>query len=207
MKKFSLFCGTIVLCAAALIVFAGVDSLAGEQEGPTQITRVGGANAFFRAPDGLTAEAFKAMCVEKKEEITALLYEAGWQWGPEVFFDAVAAGQFKEVQFPVGGELEWMMFRQKGKPTLGYNFIRAGKEPLDAFEVTMNVDDTKNQKDYVYKFIVAIAITPVIYGAHHLMDWYLGKETADELIHAAESGSEDYATGISATTGTDVNQP
>jgi hypothetical protein len=186
MKKFSLFCGMIVLCAAALIVFAGVDCLAGEQEGPTQITRVGGANAFFRAPDGLTAEAFKAMCVEKKEEITALLYEAGWQWGPEVFFDAVAAGQFKEVQFPVGGELEWMMFRKKGKPTLGYNFIWAGKEPLDAFEVTLNVDDTKDQKDYVYKFIVPRACSNI--ALYALDSTHYSAVTKAVLAVAPESG-------------------
>ncbi len=154
MKKFSLFCGMAVLCTAALIAFAGVDCLAGDQEGPTKITRVGGANAFYKAPGGLTAEAFQAMCVEKKEEITTLLYEAGWTWGPEVFFDAVADGAFEEFMFPVGGQMEWMMFRKHGKPVLGYDFIWAGKEPLEAFKVTLMVDDEKNLKDYVYQFIV-----------------------------------------------------
>lgn len=154
MKKFSVICGMTVLCAAALIVFAGADCLAGEQEGPTEISRLGGANAFFKAKDDLTVEGFQALCTEKREDITTLLYEAGWQWGPEVFFAAVEAGQLEEVQFPVGGELEWMMFRKRGVPTLGYDFIWAGKEPFEAFKITLTVDDEKNCKDYVYEFIV-----------------------------------------------------
>ncbi len=45
--------------------------------------------------------------------------------------------------------------------------------------------------NYVYKFIVAILITPLIYVAHWIMDRYLGHETADQLIHEAESGNVD----------------
>ena len=41
--------------------------------------------------------------------------------------------------------------------------------------------------NYLYKFIVAILITPLIYLAHWMIDQYLGKETAEDLIHAAES--------------------
>lgn len=45
--------------------------------------------------------------------------------------------------------------------------------------------------NYGYKFIIAIVITPLIYGAHWVMDKYLGDETANELIHAAETGHSD----------------
>jgi uncharacterized integral membrane protein (TIGR00697 family) len=44
--------------------------------------------------------------------------------------------------------------------------------------------------NYGYKFIIAIVITPVIYGAHWVMDRYLGHETAQELIHRAEATAE-----------------
>jgi len=47
--------------------------------------------------------------------------------------------------------------------------------------------------NYVYKFIVAVLITPLIYVAHWIMDRYLGHETADRLIHEAESGNVDIA--------------
>ena len=44
--------------------------------------------------------------------------------------------------------------------------------------------------NYSYKFIIAIVITPVIYAAHWVMDRYLGHETAEEMISAAESGGK-----------------
>lgn len=39
--------------------------------------------------------------------------------------------------------------------------------------------------NYLYKFIVAIVITPVIYLAHWIMDRYLGHETAEALARRA----------------------
>ena len=40
---------------------------------------------------------------------------------------------------------------------------------------------------YIYKFTVAILMTPVIYGVHHLIEKYLGKETAERLRENAAS--------------------
>jgi hypothetical protein len=39
--------------------------------------------------------------------------------------------------------------------------------------------------NYIYKFIVAIALTPLIYLAHHLIDKYLGHKKATEMKNAA----------------------
>ncbi|WP_367913073.1 queuosine precursor transporter [Leadbetterella sp. DM7] len=39
--------------------------------------------------------------------------------------------------------------------------------------------------NYIYKFVVAILVTPVIYLIHFLIDSYLGKEKSDELIREA----------------------
>lgn len=41
--------------------------------------------------------------------------------------------------------------------------------------------------NYGYKFIIAVVITPLIYGAHWVMDRYLGHETARELVAAAHA--------------------
>ena len=41
--------------------------------------------------------------------------------------------------------------------------------------------------NYSYKFIIAILITPVIYAAHWVMDNYLGKEEAAQLIEQASA--------------------
>ena len=39
--------------------------------------------------------------------------------------------------------------------------------------------------NYLYKGAVAILLTPILYGAHYLIDNYLGKEYAEELSHKA----------------------
>ncbi len=45
--------------------------------------------------------------------------------------------------------------------------------------------------NYLYKFIVAILITPLIYGAHWIMDIYLGPDLSEELIQSAELGNSE----------------
>lgn len=42
--------------------------------------------------------------------------------------------------------------------------------------------------NYIYKFLVAVLITPLLYVAHYLIDNYLGKNTAEEMIEAATKG-------------------
>lgn len=44
--------------------------------------------------------------------------------------------------------------------------------------------------NYIYKFIIAIIITPLLYVAHYLIDGYLGKESADKMIDQAAEQSE-----------------
>ena len=41
--------------------------------------------------------------------------------------------------------------------------------------------------NYLYKFVVAIVLTPAIYGAHHLIDGYLGQELANQLKKDAQA--------------------
>lgn len=44
--------------------------------------------------------------------------------------------------------------------------------------------------NYLYKFFVAVALTPLLYVAHYIIDGYLGKREADNLIEEAISKSE-----------------
>ncbi len=46
--------------------------------------------------------------------------------------------------------------------------------------------------NYMYKFVVAIALTPIIYLAHYLIDNYLGKELAAEMAEDAASKSRTF---------------
>jgi uncharacterized integral membrane protein (TIGR00697 family) len=45
--------------------------------------------------------------------------------------------------------------------------------------------------NYMYKFLIAVGITPIIYLAHWAMDRYLGDEMAEELRQRAERGDTD----------------
>lgn len=46
--------------------------------------------------------------------------------------------------------------------------------------------------NYIYKFFVAIALTPVIYWAHHVIDNYLGKDESQILTEQAATESKDF---------------
>ncbi len=46
--------------------------------------------------------------------------------------------------------------------------------------------------NYIYKFFVAILLTPVIYLGHFLIDNYLGKENATKLSDDAAKGSQGF---------------
>lgn len=46
--------------------------------------------------------------------------------------------------------------------------------------------------NYIYKFIVAIALTPLIYLGHALIDTYLGKDQADKLAEEASEKSQGF---------------
>lgn len=41
--------------------------------------------------------------------------------------------------------------------------------------------------NYIYKFLIAILLTPILYIAHYFIDQYLGKETAEAMMEEASS--------------------
>ena len=46
--------------------------------------------------------------------------------------------------------------------------------------------------NYIYKFIIAIVLTPLLYLAHNIIDKYLGKEHAQELTEEAAEKSKGF---------------
>ena len=46
--------------------------------------------------------------------------------------------------------------------------------------------------NYIYKFGVAVLLTPVIYLGHYIIDGYLGKDQADQLAEEAASKSKSF---------------
>ncbi|MCE7996053.1 MAG: queuosine precursor transporter [Roseivirga sp.] len=45
--------------------------------------------------------------------------------------------------------------------------------------------------NYIYKFIVAVVLTPTLYMAHNVIDGYLGKELSEEMMEQAAEESGD----------------
>lgn len=43
--------------------------------------------------------------------------------------------------------------------------------------------------NYIYKFVVAVLLTPLLYVAHYFIDQYLGKELAEEMMHEASQNT------------------
>lgn len=50
---------------------------------------------------------------------------------------------------------------------------------------------TTGTGNYIYKFIIALLMTPVIYGIHHLIEKYLGKDAAAAMKAEAMSSKEE----------------
>ncbi len=46
--------------------------------------------------------------------------------------------------------------------------------------------------NYIYKFFVAIVMTPILYLAHYLIDNYLGRDKAEEMMETAAESSEGF---------------
>jgi uncharacterized integral membrane protein (TIGR00697 family) len=46
--------------------------------------------------------------------------------------------------------------------------------------------------NYIYKFVVAIVLTPLIYVGHNIIDNYIGKEHAHKLSEEASSQSKKF---------------
>jgi uncharacterized integral membrane protein (TIGR00697 family) len=45
--------------------------------------------------------------------------------------------------------------------------------------------------NYVYKFLIAVAVTPLLYAVHGLVKGWLGHAVAEELVHAAHPADPD----------------
>lgn len=43
--------------------------------------------------------------------------------------------------------------------------------------------------NYIYKFVVAVALTPLLYVAHYVIDQYLGKELAEDMVQEASQNT------------------
>ncbi len=154
MRNLRLNYGTIIICAIMLVFLVTATSLAAA-ESPKKMVRLGGPTAFYKPVSGLmNTMDVKKMAQIYKADITRLLNESGWSGKPEDFFAAIEAGRYSEIEFPVGGEFEWVMYRKNGLATLGLNRVWAGSAPFPAYKLLVEVHDQENCRDLVYEFII-----------------------------------------------------
>lgn len=95
---------------------------------------------------------------------------------------------FHRIKKSTGERLLWL--RATGS-TLASQFIDSFVVIFIAFYINPNYDWSWQMVaaiglvNYTYKFLVAILMTPLLYGIHSIIDKYLGKDLSDKLISEA----------------------
>ncbi|MBS1949771.1 MAG: Putative preQ0 transporter YhhQ [Cytophagales bacterium] len=97
---------------------------------------------------------------------------------------------FQKLKKITGSKMLWL--RATGS-TLVSQFIDSFVVLYLAFYGTFSVSQITaiGITNYLYKFVVAIVLTPLIYGGHYIIDGYLGKAEAEKLSEESsqQSGS------------------
>ena len=108
----------------------------------------------------------------------------------------IDVGVFWLVRHKTGGRFLWM--RATGSTVvsqlidsiviIGIAFWLPGKVKTSEFL-------TVAASNYSYKFLIAVAMTPLIYAAHSMIDRFLGEDEAHRLIEQSARASEEPARG------------
>lgn len=95
---------------------------------------------------------------------------------------------FHKIKHLTGEKKVWL--RATGS-TLVSQFIDSFVVLIVAFYIGANWDLSRvlaiGLVNYMYKFVLAVALTPAIYWAHHLIDNYLGTELAEKMKTEAQN--------------------
>lgn len=98
---------------------------------------------------------------------------------------------FQKLKKITGAKYLWL--RATGS-TLVSQFIDSFVVLYIAFYGTFSIGQINaiGITNYLYKFCVAIALTPLIYVGHNLIDWYLGKNYAEQISEEASEKSQGF---------------
>ena len=124
-----------VALAGVIGLTAGVTAHA-DTDGPKRIERLGGANRFHK-PAIESVSDLQAMAIDKRADIMSVLDMSGWGGSSADVMRTIASGDVSETMFPVEGALQWMALRRKGEATVARDLVWGGKEPFEAFEMTV----------------------------------------------------------------------
>lgn len=116
---------------AAAVVAAGctVGSTAHAQE--CGIRSLGGSTRFADPVDSIVE--LQSVFTTHWSEISRLLGEARWPGDPDDLREAVARGRVTSQSFAPGTQIEWMMMRKRGVPTLVRNDCWGGAHAFGAY--------------------------------------------------------------------------
>jgi hypothetical protein len=108
----------------------------------------------------------------------------------------VDVGVFWLIRHKTGGKFLWL--RATGSTVvsqlidsvviIGVAFWLPGKVQTSEFLIVAGAN-------YSYKLIIALAVTPLLYLGHSMIDLYLGLEEAQRLIESSAQANEDVAVG------------
>ncbi len=100
---------------------------------------------------------------------------------------------FQKLRRFTGSKMIWL--RATGS-TLISQFIDSFVVLVIAFYIwgnwSLSMVMAVGMTNYIYKFLVAILLTPLIYAGHYFIDLYLGEELSKQMTDDAAAGSEGF---------------
>jgi hypothetical protein len=140
--------------APALAEEAGRAAIEGEMtfvqgaDGYRTATRLGGSRAFYGPVRNINALKRMAASKAVQKNIAAVMDQQGLTAHTAKVLDILAKGEVQESTFPVGGTMEWMALKTRGKPDTLQKIRWGGKAPFEGF--TFSIEDGYK----IYNFIV-----------------------------------------------------
>jgi hypothetical protein len=117
-------------------------------DGYRTATRLGGSRAFFGPVRDVKALTKMAANKTVQKNISTVMDQQGLTSLTARVLETLAAGNVQETTFPVGGTMEWMSLKTKGKPDALQKIRWGGKQAFEGFAFSIE-DGAK-----IYNFIV-----------------------------------------------------
>jgi hypothetical protein len=117
-------------------------------DGYRTATRLGGSRAFFGPVRDVKALTKMAANKTVQKNISTVMDQQGLTSLTARVLEVLAAGNVQETTFPIGGTMEWMSLKTKGKPDALQKVRWGGKQAFEGFAFSIE-DGAK-----IYNFIV-----------------------------------------------------
>ena len=103
-------------------------------EAVTRVRRLGDPQTAFYSPDIKTMDDLKAMLQARREDIRAVVTQAGWRGNPDDLIAALDRGEFSETTIQPGSRMPFMAARKRGRPHAMMDVLYEGRA-FDAYYV------------------------------------------------------------------------